>query len=141
MSNIILQPERIEGALLWLQNEFDNTDEFKTNNTQSLIDKLNLLCNVLPFVNGQMALAKKKLNEQKIKAYHKLMASSHSQQEYFAPSLAKDYVNALCSEEQYVYDNAERCSRTILHLIDALRTCISALKEETRAMSYSSNVV
>ncbi len=141
MSNIILQPERVESALIWLQSEFDSTGEFQVQNTQSLIERLNLLCNALPFINSQMALAKKKLNEAKVKAYHKLITSSTANEQYFAPSLAKDYVNSLVSEEQYVYDNAERCSRTIVHLIDALRTCISALKEETRAMSYSNNVI
>ncbi len=141
MSNIILQPERVESALIWLQSEFDSTGEFQIQNTQSLIERLNLLCNALPFINSQMALAKKKLNEAKVKAYHKLITSSTANEQYFAPSLAKDYVSALCSEEQYIYDNAERCSRTIVHLIDALRTCISALKEETRAMSYSNNVI
>ncbi len=141
MSNIILQPERVESSLIWLSNEFEETDEFKAQNTQSLIDKLNLLCNALPFINSQMALAKKKLNEAKVKAYHKLITSQQANQFYFSASQGKDYVGALCSEEQYIYDNAERCSRTIVHLIDALRTCISALKEETRAMSYSNNVV
>ncbi len=141
MSNIILQPERVESALVWLQSEFDSTGEFQVQNTQSLIERLNLLCNALPFINSQMALAKKKLNESKVKAYHKLITSSTANEQYFAPSLAKDYVSALVSEEQYIYDNAERCSRTIIHLIDSLRTCISALKEETRAMSYSNNVI
>lgn len=138
---IQLQPDRIESALIWLQNEFDSTDEFKVQNTQSLIERLNLLCNTLPFINSQMALAKKKLNEAKVKAYHKLITSSTANEKYFSASQGKDYVNALCSEEQYIYDNAERCSRTIVHLIDALRTCISALKEETRALSYSNNVI
>jgi hypothetical protein len=137
---ITLQPERVEGALIWLQNEFDSTEEFKSQNIQSLIDRLNLLCNALPFVNGQMAIAKKKLNEAKVKAYYDLITSSSANEKYFAPSLAKDFVAAKCGNEQYVYDNAERCSRTITHLIDALRTCISALKEETRALSYSQNV-
>lgn len=137
---ITLQPERVEGALQWLQNEFSETEEFKTQNLQDLINRLNLLCNALPFVNSQMALAKKKLNEAKVKGYYDLITSSSANEKYFAPSLAKDFVAAKCSEEQYVYDVAERCSRTITHLIDALRTCISALKEETRALSYSGNV-
>lgn len=138
---IQLQPDRIEGALIWLQNEFDSTEEFKSQNLQTLIDRINLLCNALPFVNSQMALAKKKLNEAKVKAYYDLISSSQANEKYFAPSLAKDFVAAKCSDEQYVYDLAERCSRSIVHLIDGLRTCISALKEETRALSYSNNVM
>jgi hypothetical protein len=137
MSNIILQPERIENAMIWLQSEFDSTDEFKVQNISSLIERMNLLCNALPFINSQMALAKKKLNEAKVKAYHKLITSSKANEQYFAPSLAKDYVNSLVSNEQYIFDNAERCSRSIVHLLDALRSCLSALKEEVKFSSYA----
>jgi hypothetical protein len=125
-----LQLTKIEGAFTWLQNEFSNTEEFKTQSVNNLIDKMNLLCNALPFVNNQMALAKKLWNEAKVKAYYDLITSSAANEKYFAPSLGKDFVNAKCSNEQYAYDAAERCSRTIVHLIDALRSCISALKEE-----------
>lgn len=135
-----LQIDRIESAMVWLQNEFSTTDEFKTQNINTLIDKVNLLCNALPFINNQMALAKKALNEAKVKAYYDLITSSVANQKYFAPSLGKDFVAAQCSKENYAYDVAERCSRTIIHLLDALRTCISALKEENITSRYAQNV-
>ena len=135
-----LQITRIEHAFTWLQNEFSNTEEFKTQSVNDLIDKMNLLCNALPFVNNQMALAKKLWNEAKVKAYYDLITSSSANEKYFAPSLAKDFVNAKCSNEQYAFDVAERCSRTIVHLIDALRSCISALKEENITSRYANNV-
>lgn len=135
-----LQLQRIEGAMQWLQNEFDNTDEFKVQNINVLIDRLNLLCNALPFINNQMAVAKKKLNEAKVKAYYTLITSQAANEKYYAPSLAKDFVNAQCSDEQYAYDLAERASRTIIHLLDALRTCISALKEENVTQRYANNI-
>src|SRR6478609_1118651 len=103
-----LQLTRIECTLTWLQNEFAETDEFKVQNINTLIERLNLLCNALPFINNQMAIAKKKLNEAKVKAYQRLNLSSKAQNETFSPMLAKDYVNALCNEEQYAYDVAER---------------------------------
>jgi hypothetical protein len=135
-----LQVERIENCFTWLQNEFDSTDEFKTQSIDTLIDKVNLLCNALPFINGQMALAKKLLNEAKVKAYYDLITSSTANEKYFSPSLGRDFVAAKCSKEAYGFDVAERCSRTIVHLIDALRTCISALKEEKITSRYSQNV-
>lgn len=134
-----LQPERIEAAFTWLSNEFDSTDEFVTQSVDVLISKVNLLCNTLPFINSQMALAKKQLNEAKVKAYYDLITSSTANEKYFAPSLGKDFVNAKCSKEMYAYDLAERCSRTIVHLIDALRTCISALKQERITSNYTEN--
>lgn len=132
-----LQLTRLENAFNWLTNEFSAEAEFKAQNIDILITRLNTLCNALPFVNNQMAIAKKMLNEKKVAVYHKLKTSSEANQEYYSPSLAKDYVNAQCSAEQYAFDIAERCSRTITHLIDALITCISALKEEIKAMRYT----
>lgn len=123
---------RIESTFQWLSNEFADTDEFKTQSLDVLIGKLNLLCNALPWINNQYAFTKKVLNEKKVAAYHRLKTSSEANQKYYAVTLAKEYVNALCSEEQYAYDLTERCSRTIVHLLEALRTCISALKEERK---------
>jgi hypothetical protein len=132
-----IQLTRLENAFTWLQDVFSTSDEFQTQNIQVLMNKLNLLCNCLPFLNNQMAIAKKLLNEKKVTAYHRLKTSGEANQEYYAPSLAKDYVNAQCSAEQYAYDLAERCSRTIVHLINALITCISALKEEIKINAYA----
>lgn len=133
-----LQVQRVENAFQWLQDEFSNTGEIQS--VDLLIHKLDMLCNALPFVNSQMALTKKLLNEAKVKAYHRLQTSSAAQQKYYAPSLAKDYISAQCGDEQYHYDMCERCSRTIVHIIDAMRTAISALKQESIISQYSQNV-
>jgi len=84
-----------------------------------------------------MAVAKKILNEKKVLAYHSLQASSASQEKYYAPSLAKDYINARCSEEEYNYDLCDRLSRSIVHVIDAQRSCLSALKQEAILSGFS----
>lgn len=104
-----------------------------------LIDQMGMLCKSLAFVNGQMAVAKKILNKAKTKAYNTLVTSSVANAEYFSPMLAKDYIGARIEQEQYDFDIAERCSRTLLHTIEALRTCISALKIESQTMAYSNN--
>lgn len=95
-----------------------------------LVDHVGQLCQIMAFVNNQMAVAKKHLNEKKVAAYNSLVGSSVANEEYFAPSLAKDYVSSKCSEEQYDYDICERTSRTVTHILEMLRTCISALKME-----------
>lgn len=102
-----------------------------------LIDKLGELSVSLAFVNNQMAISKRILNEKKVSAYNSLIASEVANETYFAPSLAKDFISAKCSKEQYEYDLCERCSRSIVHTIDAIRTAISALKEEARVNQYS----
>lgn len=102
-----------------------------------LIDKLGELSVSLAFVNNQMAISKRILNNKKVEAYLTLVGSSVANETYFAPSLAKDYIAAQCAAETYDYDLCERCSRTITHTIDAIRTAISALKEDLKTMTYS----
>ena len=134
---MIVEIKRLENAHTWLTELFSEADEFKAQNIGVLITKMNMLCNALPFVNNQMAVAKKLLNEKKVTAYHRLKISSEANREYFSASLAKDYIGALCNNEQYAFDLAERCSRSITHLIQALITCISALKEEIKFTAYA----
>lgn len=131
-----LQISRIEDLLQWL--EVSSQDITGTQSVGFLVDHIGQLCNSLAFANGQMAVAKTLLNKAKVSAYNTLVLSSHSSQKYFAPSLAKDFISAQCSKEQYSYDMAERASRTITHILDSLRTCVSALKEEIKISSYQS---
>lgn len=123
----MMQIKRVEDCMNWLQEGEAFTHSQSVN---FLIDKLGELSVSLAFVNNQMALAKRVLNEKKVSAYNNLITSSVANETYFAPSLAKDFINAKCSKEQYEYDLCERCSRSIVHTVDALRTAISALKME-----------
>ncbi len=125
-----VQIKRVEDAFEWL--EMTAEDYTATQSITWLIDQMGTLCKSLAFVNNQMAVTKQILNKKKITAYETLVTSSVANQEYFAPSLAKDYISSKCEEEQYNYDLCERCSRTIIHTIDAVRTSISALKEELK---------
>jgi hypothetical protein len=94
------------------------------------------LTNMLARCNYLMAFHKKAFRESKKNAYAKLAASSQSQQKYYSPTLAKDYIDSCCSNTGYVYDLAERTSRTIVHTIDAIRTVISSLKSERQFSNY-----
>lgn len=129
-----LQINKVESCALWLEKSAD--DYTASQSINWLIDQMGMLCGSLAFVNNQMAITKKLLNEKKVKEYHTLKTSSEANQEYYSPSLAKDYINGKCSQEQYNYDMCERTSRTIVHTIDALRTCISALKVEAETTKY-----
>lgn len=134
----MLQIDRIKDCSEWLQLV---ADDYTGN--QSIgwyIDQLGLLCKSLAFVNEQMAEAKQVLNKKKITAYEAVVTSSVANQEYFAPSLAKDYIAAKCEKEQFDFDLTERCSRTLTHTIEAIRSILSALKEEMKIESYSQSV-
>lgn len=122
-----LKINKVEDCMNWLQSGEAFTHSQSVN---FLIDKLGELSVSLAFINNQQAIAKKYLNEQKVKAYHSLITSQTANEEYFAPSLAKDFISAKLSKEQYDYDICERCSRSLVHTIDAIRTAISALKME-----------
>lgn len=130
-----LQIKRVESCLEWL--ETSATDYTASQSISWLIDQVGLLCNAMAFVNNQMAIAKKELNHKKLSEYNNLVLSSKAQEKYFSAMLAKDYISVKCELESYNYDICERCSRTILHTLEALRTCISALKEESKISSYA----
>lgn len=132
-----LHIQRIEDGLEWLESQAD--DYTSSQSLSWLIDQMGMLCKSLAFAGAQMAISKKELNQQKSKAYESLAASSVANAEYFAPSLAKDYISSKLVNAQYNYDIAKRFSRVLVHTIDALRTCISALKTENQYSSYGNN--
>lgn len=121
----------------WLETGAD--DYTASQSVSWLIDQMGMLCKALAFAGNQMAVAKKELGLIKTRAYESLVASSVANEQYFSPSLAKDYIASKVCTAQYNYDICERCSRVLVHTIDALRTCISALKVETQYSSYGNN--
>lgn len=129
-----LQIKRVEDCMEWLESCAE--DYTATQSIGWLIDQMGMLCRSLAFANNQMAVAKKELNKKKVEAYNSLITSSVANETYFAPSLAKDYISGKIEQEQYNYDLCERCSRTLVHTIEALRTCISALKVEQQTTNY-----
>ena len=119
----------------WLEASADGYTASQSINW--LIDQLGELCKAMPFINNQMAIAKYILNGNKVRAYNTLITSSVANETFFAPSLAKDYISSKVRDDQYNYDICERASRTIVHTIEAIRTAISALKEEIKVQSYA----
>jgi hypothetical protein len=131
----MLQIDRVRNCLEWM--ELAAGDYNASQSINWYIDQLGMLCKSLPFVNEQMAEAKSVLNKKKITAYETLVVSSIANEQYFAPSLAKDYISAKCETEQLNFDLCERCSRSLVHTIEAIRSILSALKEEMKIASYA----
>lgn len=129
-----LDINRVESCAEWLESSAE--DYTARQSIGWLIDQMGMLCRSLAFVNNQMAVSKKVLNEKKVIAYNSLIGSEVANEKYFAPSLAKDYINGKLQQDQYNYDICERTSRTLVYTIEALRTCISALKEEQKTSQY-----
>lgn len=95
-----------------------------------------VLTNYMARANYLMAEYQRKVRKQKTQTYFNLVASQNATQKYFAPSLAKDFVESQCSDNAYVFDMAERLSRLCTHTIDAVRTIISSLKSERQFSNY-----
>lgn len=129
-----LKINRVKACEQWL---CDGEAFAHSDSIDFLIDRLGELSVSLAFINSQMAIAKKILNDKKVTAYNSLIGSSVANEAYFAPSLAKDYIAARCSDEAYNFDLCERVSRSIVHTIDSIRTAISALKEQAKALSFA----
>ncbi len=130
-----LDISRVEACAEWLEESAENYSASQS--VHWLIDQLGMLVKAMAFINGQMAVAKLILNKMKVAAYHSLITSSVANESYFAPSLARDYIAAKVSTEQYHYDLCERTSRTIVHTVEALRSALSALKEEAKLEGYA----
>lgn len=90
------------------------------------------LASFMARANFLMADYGKKFRDQKKAAYLTLMASTHATQKYFAPSLAKDFVDSQCSEVGHVYDLAERVSRTCVHTLEAIKSITMNLMSERK---------
>jgi hypothetical protein len=90
----------------------------------------------LAYANEQMAHAARALNIAKRDAYARLQQDFNEKGITLSPSLAKDYIKSMCSQQGFVFDMAERCSRTVVHTLDALRSILSAKKEEMQMMRY-----
>jgi len=129
-----LDISKVEACAAWLE---ESAEGYKSSQSiHWLIDQIGNLSKAMAFVNNQMAIAKLIYNNRKVKAYHALLTSSIANEKYFSATQGKDYISGKLATEQYCFDLCERTSRTITHTMEALRTCISALKEEAKLEGY-----
>lgn len=111
-------------------------DKDSAQDGQALHEYLIHLSNIQARANFLMAEYKRKVRQAKKQAYADLVKSYHTKNEYYAPSLAKDYVDACTSDVAFIYDLAERLSRSCTHTQDAVRTIVSSLKSERQFANY-----
>lgn len=124
----VLQISRVEDCQEWLESI---SDEYTS--MQSIawyIDQIGVLVKSFAFINTQVAVSKEILLRNKKEAYNVMMLSAKTNNLILTPSLAKDYISAAISEHQYNFDICDRCRSTIDLTIEALRSCLSALKAE-----------
>jgi hypothetical protein len=122
-----------------IQSELEaiNLEITSTQSIANLIDLGGRLSAHLAFTGQQMAIAKKVWRKEVSKAYDSFVFSRMSQGLTVPPSMAKDYVQARAGDQEGTYEFIERVHRSCTHIIDFLRSCISALKEEQKVFTAS----
>lgn len=127
---------KLADELIQYMKEIESFSKDMSQDASGLHEYLITLTNHMARANYIMAEYQRKFREEKKKAYLRLKASSEAQASYYAPSLAKDFVDSQCSDSGYIYDLAERLSRLCSHTIDAVRTIVSSLKSERQFANY-----
>jgi len=94
------------------------------------------LTSMMAYANEARANANRTYNVAKAKAYIKLENEILGKHPKFSPSLAKDYVAALCSKECYAFDLAERTAATCTNVADYMRSVLSSLKAEQQFANF-----
>ena len=132
-----MEDQKIIDELLIYFSKIETFDKDSAQDGSALHSYLIELTNITSRANFLMAEYKRKFRQEKEQAYINLAKSRHAEQRYYAPSLARDYIDSQCSETAYIYDLSERLSRTCVHSIDSVRTIVSSLKSERAFANYA----
>lgn len=119
-----------------IQNEVESIQPADTQSPDILIELGTRLVGYLSFTGQQMAVSKKIMLRKRASMYDRFVFNNTARGLTITPTMAKDYVNSRCADEQFDYDLCERANRTIVHTLDFLRSALSALKEEMKASTY-----
>ena len=87
---------------------------------------------------GLLLADAKRLRDDKMKG---VFQSEFAKLKQLSPTLAKQYADASCSEENFAVNWAERVNRSCVHVGDNLRTIISLAKENMRLTNCGYNTI
>lgn len=118
-----------------IQSELEavNIEIASTQSIPQLIDLGGKLAAWLAFSGDQMAVAKRAWRKEEARAYDAYIFSRIAQGMSIQASLANKYAAARAGDCEADYELCERVNRSCVHIMDFLRTVISALKEEQKA--------
>jgi|SRR5882757_838157 len=126
-----------------IQTELENINTVITS-TQSigqLIDLGGVLSSWIAYTGEQMSVAKRIWRNETAKAYDNHIFSKMAQGMQIQATLANRYATAKAGNYEAIWESIERTNRTCVHILDFLRTAISALKEENKAYSQNNNTL
>jgi hypothetical protein len=125
-----MTPEQIKEELTGYLKVIETFEKDSAEDGNALHTYLIQLTNIGARANYLRVEYQKMFRQAKKEAYQRLTTAGHQKQQYWAPSLAKDYVDSCCGESGYMAELAERTAAQCVHTIDAIRTIISSLKSE-----------
>ncbi len=128
--------EQIKSELIEYLKLIETFSKDSAQDGQALHSYLIELTNIGARANYLKVEFMQQYRKEKKQAYLNLIASSAASEKYFAPSLARDYVDSCCQDTAYMYELADRLGASVVHTCDALRTIISSLKSERQFANY-----
>lgn len=117
-------------AIIKLQEEIESTIESAVNQLDGhqVLDKLQILSTLL--ATASMCIVESKRNM--LKKRGEWLRKHAEKVSTYSPSIAKEYANTACIDEEMLFVRCERNYSAITHAIDALRSILSYLKQELR---------
>lgn len=132
--NAELQMSAIEA----IQSELEsiNLEITATQSIANLIDLGGRIAAWMAFSANQMPIAKRIWRKETVRAYDSYVFSKMAQGMVIPPSMANKYAEARAGDHEADYEFVERINRATVHILDLIRTAISALKEEQKITNY-----
>lgn len=120
-----------------IQSELQTMDAYITaqQNVSSLIDLGGKLASWIAFTGEQQSKAKRVWRKEVTRCYDNYVFSKMAFDMKVTPSMANKYAEGKSGEYEADYEMVERTHRSCVHILDFLRTCISALKQEMQTFN------
>lgn len=136
--NATLQISKIQA----IQSELEsiNLEITATQSIALLIDLGGRLSAWLAFSGEQMSIAKRIWRKETVIAYDSHVFSKMAQGMEIQATLANKYAAARAGDHEANWDLCERVNRSCVHVLDFLRSVISALKEENKVYNYNNTL-
>lgn len=129
---------------LWsIQAELENINTVisSTQSINHLIDLGGTLSAWMAYTGEQMSVAKRTWRRETAQAYDNHVFSRLAQGMEIQATLANKYAASKAGGYEADYEFVERINRSCVHILDFIRTAISALKEENKAYLQNNNTL
>lgn len=121
--------------ILQIEKELIEASPENIQSISALMELGGRIATYIAFTGSEVAKAKRELLNAKKTAYFKTMEQLKKEGKDVAPSLVKDYVGTMVSNEEERYLLCDRMNAACTHQLTFINVCISALKTEMATIS------